>query len=117
MTIQYSNGLKVLAILLSRDGERMRVAVRDSADALEFFQHGSGVWISEDCEPVQIEFAWQGKMRQEVVSDADCVCSHELASRLLHLLFTGDEQTERESLVGLASAPFDSPVTADKVIA
>jgi hypothetical protein len=88
MTIQYSNGTKIEAILLSRDGERMRVAVDGSADAVEFTQRGD-VWISDDCEPVRVEFAWQKKSRQELIDEADCVCSHSLAARLIHLLLNG----------------------------
>jgi hypothetical protein len=88
MTIQYSNGNKVEAILLSRDGERMRVAVEGSADAIEFVQRGD-VWISDDCEPVRIEFAWQKKTRHELIDEADCVCSRALAARLIHQLLNG----------------------------
>ncbi|MGP8244771.1 MAG: hypothetical protein ACLQVN_09665 [Bryobacteraceae bacterium] len=73
------------AILLSRDGERMRAAVEGSSDAVEFVQRGS-VWISDDCEPVRIEFAWQKKTRQELIDEADCVCSRALAARLIHNL-------------------------------
>jgi hypothetical protein len=85
MTIQYSNGTKMEAILLSRDSERMRVAVEGNSDAVEFVQR-AGVWISEDCEPVRIEFAWQKKTRQELIDEADCVCSRALAARLIHQL-------------------------------
>ena len=95
MTIRYANGTKVEAILLSRDGARMRVAVEGSSDAAEFIQYDS-IWISEDCEPARIEFAWQKKTRQELIDEADCVCSGTLAARLLHLLLHGGpaEQTE-----------------------
>ena len=89
MTIQYSNGTEVEAVLLSRDGERMRVAASGGADALELVRH-NGVWISEDCEPVRIRFAWQRPSRQEPVEEADCICSRELASRLIHLLLIGE---------------------------
>jgi len=105
MTIQYSNGIKVEAILLSRDGERMRAAVRGTSEALEFVQHG-GIWISEECEPVHIEFAWQRKTRREIVREADWVCSRELASRLIHLLLAGEEQP---SATWPAAAPSDQP--------
>ncbi|MGA1996272.1 MAG: hypothetical protein ABSH45_10890 [Bryobacteraceae bacterium] len=105
MTIQYSNGIMVEAILLSRAGERMRVAVRGSAEALEFVEYG-GIWISEECEPVQIEFAWQRKTRRELLDEADCVCSRELASRLIHHLLTGEEQP---SSTWPPTAPSGSP--------
>jgi hypothetical protein len=104
MTIQYSNGTKVEAILLSREGERMRVAVRGSEEALEFAQYGD-VWISEECEPVQIEFAWQRKTRREIVQEADCVCSRELASRLIHCLLAGEDP----SATWPAAAPTGPP--------
>jgi len=105
MTIQYTNGTKIEAILLSRDGERMRVAVDGSADAVEFVQRGD-VWISDDCEPVRIEFAWQKKTRQELIDEADCVCSRSLAARLIHRLLNGGAGEQ-------SASPAASPILSD----
>ena len=73
----------------------MRVALKDTNDAAEFTEI-HGVWVAQDCEPVEIEFAWQKKSKQAVVSEADCVCSHELAARLIHLLLSGEEEESRD---------------------
>ena len=112
MTIQYSNGTKAEAILLSRDGERMRVAVDGSSDAVEFVQRGD-VWVSDDCEPVRIEFAWQKKTRQELVDEADCICSRTLAARLIHQLLNDGPGEQTPSA---ASTPLltDGPAPAHK---
>jgi hypothetical protein len=69
----------------------------------------SGVWISEDCEPVQVQFAWQKKTRAQVVSEAGCICSHELASRLIHLLWNGADELEMAN-----AAPGTVPPTAER---
>jgi hypothetical protein len=43
-------------------------------------------WISEKCEPVKIEFAWQHREGVKVTDETECVCSKELASRLISML-------------------------------
>jgi len=85
----------------------MRVAVPGGEDILEFTRIHQ-VWVSEDCEPVQIEFAWQRHpAAAEAVSEADFICSHDLAAHLLHLLWTdSDEDVAAEPVTpeaGLAS--------------
>ena len=89
MVIRYANGKSQEGILLARNENRMRVALKDGEDVAEFTEI-NGVWISEDCEPVQVEFAWQKKSKQAAVTEADCICSHELAARLIRLLLSGD---------------------------
>ena len=87
MKVQYRNGITVEAFLLSRSDNRIRAAVQGADDILEFVDiHGT--WVSEDCEPVQIEFAWEGQRNQDIVTEADCTCSAELAERLIHLLYS-----------------------------
>jgi len=93
MILTYANGSRTEAFLLARTENKIRVAVPGCDDPVEFTDI-HGVWVSEDCEPVRLEFAWQGKTRQEVLTEADCVCSHELAARLIHLLWSGDEGEE-----------------------
>jgi hypothetical protein len=87
MTIKYANGNVAEAMLLSRTDTTIRVAMAGADDVGEF-SYINGTWVSDDCEPVLIEFAWQRHDRQETVREADCCCSRELAARLIHLLFT-----------------------------
>jgi hypothetical protein len=56
----------------------------------------NGTWVAADCEPVSIEFAWQRHDFQKTVTEADCICSHELAARLIHSLFTGAQEDRVE---------------------
>jgi len=91
MTLIYADGSRTEAFLLARTENRIRVAIPGSDDPLEFTDM-HGTWVSEDCEPVCVEFAWQGKTREEVLTEADCICSHELAARLIHLLWSGNDE-------------------------
>ncbi len=96
MTIRYSNGYQIEGVLLSRDEHSMRVGVQGSDDVLHLSEV-NGTWITEDCEPVQVEFAWTPGDSEPVVTLDDCVCSKELAAKLLHLLFSGKEDAEAEA--------------------
>jgi hypothetical protein len=91
MTIQYANGMKMEAALLARRENTIRVAPRGGDDVLEF-TNLRGTWISEDCEPVRIEFEWERRGRRPEISEADCICSQELAARLIRLLVSGEEE-------------------------
>jgi hypothetical protein len=51
------------------------------------------VWITEDCEPVRVQFTCEGKTPEQIVSDADCR-SHDLAARLIYLLRIADEDDQ-----------------------
>lgn len=95
MTIKYSDGRTVEAVLLSRTETTLRVAIEGADDAMEV-SDVNGTWVSTDCEPVSIEFAWQRHDRKKTISVDDCCCSHELAARLIHLLFTGSNEDEVE---------------------
>lgn len=86
MTIKYSDGKTVEAVLLARSENTMRVAIEGADDVMEFTNIG-GAWVSEDCEPVSIVFAWQRPDRKKPISVTDCICSRELADRLIHSLF------------------------------
>ena len=57
--IKYSNGLVLQGVVLSFGDQSMRVAIKDSDDAAEY-RMIHGVWVSEDCEVVRLEFAGQG---------------------------------------------------------
>ncbi len=90
MTIQYANGRKVRGVVLLRGDNEVRVAVEGVEDAVVFTRH-AGTWVSDDCEPVRLEFAWQRSLGSVEVSEADCICSKDLASRLLTLLASDSE--------------------------
>ena len=93
MTLTYADGSRTEAFLLARTENKIRVAVPGSDDPLEFTDvHGT--WVSDDCEPVRVEFAWQGKTREEVLTEADCICPHELAAHLIHLLWSGSDEDQ-----------------------
>ncbi len=96
MTIRYSNGLSLEAVLLSQTEDSMRVAARGSDDIIEL-KKVSGTWITDECEPVQVEYAWAKKALLDQISEDDCICSPELAARLLHLLFSGEEEPDAPS--------------------
>ena len=57
--IKYGNGLVFEGVILSFGDRVVRVAIKDSEDAAEF-RMTHGVWVSEDCEVVRLEFAGQG---------------------------------------------------------
>lgn len=57
--INYQNGRVLQGIVLSFGDQLMRVAIKDTDDAAEF-RLINGLWVSEDCEIVRLEFAAQG---------------------------------------------------------
>ena len=52
--IEYASGRVAEGILMSLQGDRMRIAVRDHDDAIECHLVG-GVWITDDGEPVKFK--------------------------------------------------------------
>jgi len=88
MTIQYANGIIFEAVLLSRGSDTLRVAM-PGEDDVRTFTLNNDAWISEDCEPVRIEFAWERCGEAHVPDEAECVCSTELVSRLTSMLLVG----------------------------
>jgi hypothetical protein len=105
MFLIYADGSKTEAFLLSRTEDKIRVAIPGSDDPLELTDV-RGTWVSEQCEPVRVEFAWEGKTRDEVLTEADCVCSKDLAAHLLHLLWSADEETPKaKTLAAAAEVP------------
>jgi hypothetical protein len=96
MVLIYADGSRTEAVLLARNENKIRVAIAGSDDLLELTDvHGT--WVTEDCEPVQVQFAWEGKTAEQVISEADCVCSHDLAARLIHLLWNADEGDQAQA--------------------
>ncbi len=90
MVIRYKDGAEIEAILLSRREGKLRVAAKGLDDALEFAEI-NGKWVSEDWEPVQIQFEWERDSRLNPVSEADCICPHELAAELIGGLDPGTD--------------------------
>jgi len=54
MLIKYASGLVQEGILISIQGDRLRVAPKNSDDLVEF-KFVEGIWLSEDCEPVTFD--------------------------------------------------------------
>lgn len=102
MILIYADGRRTKAVLLARSENRLRVAIPGRDEPLEI-NDIHGTWVSEDCEPVRVEFEWQGKTRQDVPSEADCICSPALAARLIHLLWSGNEAEELQADAPMAS--------------
>ena len=100
MTIKYSDGRTIEGVILASGDGAMRVALKGADDAVDF-AFMAGTWVSDDGEPIVIEYAWQQHAVKESVSEADCICPKELASRLIHLLLNGDGAD-----VGTVDMPF-----------
>lgn len=96
MKIRYQNGHAVEAITLSRTENTLRVALSGSDDVLEV-NRVSGIWVTDDCEPVTIEFQTR-RTPAAPVDEEDCICPAELASHLIHLLLNDSSEDEAESL-------------------
>ena len=103
MTIRYANGNTREAVLLSRTERTLRVAVKNTDD-VQLFTSLNGTWVSEDCEPVRIDFEWQRHTREDAIAEADCICPAELASRLIYLLFSGNDDADIEAQALLESS-------------
>jgi hypothetical protein len=102
MTIHYNNGISTDALLLALDKNTLRAAVPGEPDTIEFTRI-NGVWVSEDCEPARIEFAWERKTPQPELTEADCICSPELAARLIHMLLAGEDEPDAAQLFPAAT--------------
>ena len=93
VTITYPNGSVLEAIVLAREENEIRAIATGCDDALAFTRiHGT--WISEEIEPVTIEFAWQRRGASPVASEDDCACPKTLAARLIESLCRGCEPKE-----------------------
>jgi hypothetical protein len=91
MTIRFADGTTAEGIILASDPNTMRVALGSSDDAVTFFRLGD-VWTSEDNEQVEISYVWQEHSSRQSITEADCICSKELATVLLRRLFSEDER-------------------------
>jgi hypothetical protein len=98
VTITCPHGTVLEARLLSHQHNEIRAVAAGCDDTLVFTRFHS-TWISEELDPVVIEFAWQRRKPFPVTSEDNCVCSKELANRLIHSLLRGSEsETESDTL-------------------
>jgi hypothetical protein len=110
MTITYTNGQTIQAALVVRTDNRLRVVLAGSDDVTEFTQVSGATLVSEDCEAVQIEFGPKRANRE--CTEEDCICSPELAARLIHMLLNPEEDED-------LSTPIPSPSldsTAERLV-
>jgi len=91
MTIRYTNGQIFEAVLLSRTETTMRLALEGHDDVVALTLVND-VWVSDECEPVQVDFAWTRRNGDANVTVDDCICTRDLAAHLIHLLYAGDEE-------------------------
>jgi hypothetical protein len=114
VTITYANGTVRKAIVLSHEDQELRVVAAGSDEVLCFnCIHGN--WISEDAEPVTIEFAWQRRGASYVPSEDECICPKELAARLLQTLLGGGARDEAGSDTSCAFGPDGTPAAVHPV--
>ncbi len=88
MFITFSDGTKLEARIYTQTGQTMRVALQGVNDLVDFTCI-RGQWVSENCEPVDIEFEWQRISTKKYVTEADYICSQELASLLVQYRLSG----------------------------
>ena len=69
----------------------MRVALEQHEDVV-VLTRVHDVWVSDECEPVQVDFEWARPAKEPEAREEDCICSPALAAHLIHLLYTGDEE-------------------------
>jgi hypothetical protein len=87
MTITYANETVLKAIVLSHEENEIRAIAAGCEDVL-VFTCIHDTWISEELEPVTIEFGWQRGWVAATPSVDDCICPKDLATRLIQSLFT-----------------------------
>ena len=85
MTIHRADGHRIEAALLARHQHAVRVAVQGGDDAVEF-KEWNGTWISEDCEPVRIDFDWDERASDPSFEECAFLCSPERARRVVGVI-------------------------------
>lgn len=91
MTIKYLDGTVLQGLLVSRGDDTLRAAFPGDDD-VRTFTLVSGTWISEECEPVKLNFPQRGEQAREV----EVVCSKKQTSRIMSVLraCSGDDSLE-----------------------
>src|ERR1035438_5654131 len=84
MTIIYPNGTVRKAFVLSHEEHEIRAAAAGCDDVLVFTRI-QGTWISEELEPVTVEFEWQRRVASPAWSENEYVCPKKLANRLISM--------------------------------
>ena len=93
VTITYPGETVLEAIALSHEENEIRAIAAGCDDVLEFTRvHDT--WISEEIDPVTIEFAWQRRQTSPSISEDDCLRPKELAGRLIAMVISGCELGE-----------------------
>jgi len=90
MKIRYQNGTAIEGMTLVRTGQTMRVAVQGWDDVMEL-NNIHGTWVSDDCEPVNVEIGMTFEPLADYTDD-QFICSQELASHLVNLLFSDSNE-------------------------
>jgi hypothetical protein len=109
VTITCPHGTVLEARLLSQQDNEIRAVAAGCDDTLVFTRFRS-TWVSENLDPVVIKFAWQRSGPSHATSEDNCVCSKELANRLVQSLLRGCEpETESE----LPESPLGAGATPD----
>src|SRR5947209_4864513 len=104
MTIRYRDGHAVEAITLTQTDRTIRVALPATDDVLELTRLRNA-WVTEDCEPVSLEYgACHGA---SPLTEDDFICPRELATRLCDLLASGDP--EGSSSIAFDGGPLHTP--------
>jgi len=68
------------------------------------FTFRSGCWVSENCEPVTLEFDWEHKKEPAIPEETECICSKPLARKLISTLCAGSEDSVADNMVYVFSA-------------
>lgn len=88
MTITYADGTVLEAIVFAHEDEGFRVALAGEGD-VRTYRRIHGAWLSEECEPLAVEFAWGSDGAAQIPGEVDCLCPWKLASRMISMLQAG----------------------------
>ena len=66
LLIKFNNGTVLQGVMLALWSEMIRVAIKNADDAAEF-RLINQTWVSEDCEPVTIQFEREGSSAEQSV--------------------------------------------------
>ena len=86
MTIKPPDRRRSEGLILEPGDSGLRVGLKGVEDATDFSSMAA-TSVSECC----FEYALHLQHAKELISEKDCICPKELASRLIHLLFDGCE--------------------------
>src|SRR5690242_3632935 len=73
MWITFLDGQIREAVIFSQNNQTLRVATEQSEDLLDLTCI-SGQWVTENCEPVQVEFAWDRRRPAAAITMEECIC-------------------------------------------